>query len=81
MRDWRGGCVYFCSTSYKSVRLGRGGQWRTCATRATSRSLCGLLVVCPSRVCVYYVPITLDYKAVRLGKPEVSVCIYYCSTY
>jgi hypothetical protein len=28
------GCVYYCSTYYKAVRVGGGGeQWRTCATR------------------------------------------------
>ena len=26
-------CVYYCSTYYKAVRVGGGGQWRTCATR------------------------------------------------
>jgi hypothetical protein len=42
-------CVYYCSTYYKAVRVGGGGQWRTCATirETTSRGLCGL--VCPSR--------------------------------
>ncbi len=26
-------CVYYCSTYYKAVRVGEGGEWRTCATR------------------------------------------------
>jgi hypothetical protein len=26
-------CVYYCSTCYKAVRVGGGGQWRTCGTR------------------------------------------------
>jgi len=27
-------CVfYYCRTYYKAVRMGRGGEWRTCATR------------------------------------------------
>jgi hypothetical protein len=26
-------CVYYCSTYYKAVRGGGGGQWRTCVTR------------------------------------------------
>ena len=28
-----GVCVYYCSTYYKAVRVGGGGQWRTCDTR------------------------------------------------
>ena len=26
-------CVYYCSTFDKAVRVGGGGEWRTCATR------------------------------------------------
>jgi hypothetical protein len=26
-------CVYYCSTYYKAVRVGVGGEWRTCTTR------------------------------------------------
>jgi hypothetical protein len=26
-------CIYYCSTYFKAVRVGGGGQWRTCATR------------------------------------------------
>ena len=36
-RCWKylvsGVCVDYCSTYYKAVREGRGGKWRTCATR------------------------------------------------
>ena len=26
-------CVYYCSTYYKAVRVGGGGEWRTCVMR------------------------------------------------
>ena len=26
-------CVYYCCTYYRTVRVGGGGKWRTCATR------------------------------------------------
>jgi len=26
-------CVYYCRTYYKAVRVGGGGEWRTCAMR------------------------------------------------
>jgi hypothetical protein len=29
----RGVSVYYCSTYYKAVRVGGGGEWRTCAAR------------------------------------------------
>ena len=32
-------CDYYCSTFDKAVRVGGGGEWRTCATRDVSRSV------------------------------------------
>ncbi len=45
-------CVCYCSTFDKAVRVGGGGEWRTCATRVVvvvyyCRGRCGL--GCPSR--------------------------------
>jgi hypothetical protein len=43
-----GVCVYYCSTYYKAVRVGGGGNNGRHVLRGTkSRGLCGL--VCPSR--------------------------------
>jgi hypothetical protein len=33
LRAWFGVCVYYCSTYHKTVRVGGGGEWRTCGTR------------------------------------------------
>jgi hypothetical protein len=33
LRRARGVCVYYCRTYYKAVRVGGGGEWRTCAMR------------------------------------------------
>ncbi len=42
-------CVYYCSTYYKAVRVGEGGEGGGHVLReTTSRGLCGL--VCPSLV-------------------------------
>ena len=40
-------CVYYCSTYYKTVRVGGGDSGGHVLRETTSRILCGL--VCPSR--------------------------------
>jgi hypothetical protein len=40
-------CIYYCSTYYKAVRVGKGGSGGHVLRETTSRGLCGL--VCPSR--------------------------------
>ena len=31
--ETQGGVFYYCRTYYKAVRVGGGGEWRTCAMR------------------------------------------------
>ncbi len=47
-------CFYYCSTYYKAVREGGGGEWRTCATRdyeprQMPHALCANLESIPTR--------------------------------
>jgi hypothetical protein len=59
---------YYCSTYYKAVRVGGGGDKGGHVLReTTSRRLCGL--VCPSR--------TSERGVVEEGN---FVVVYYCST-
>ena len=54
-------CVfYYCRTYYKAVRVGGGGEWRTCAMRDDEPR-----PVWMSLLCVYYC--STYYKAVREG--------------
>ena len=68
-------CVfYYCRTYYKAVRVGGGGEWRTCAMRDDeprpvwmSLPITEVCVVGPiKRVCVYYC--RTYYKAVRVRR-------------
>ena len=41
-------CVYYCSTFDKAVRVGAGGDWRTCATRDDEpRTVCVFITAVP----------------------------------